>query len=47
VSADGEELVYLSKSYIPLEKIIPAEVKYPSPLRVQTITIHYAFDNNK
>jgi hypothetical protein len=41
VSADGEEIVYLSNKYIPLNKFIPQEVKYPTPLRVITINIHY------
>jgi len=45
VSADGEEIVYLSKRYIPLEQILPHEIKYPTPLRVQNIAIHFAFDD--
>jgi hypothetical protein len=43
VSPDGEEAVYLSKRYIPMEKILPTELKYPTPLRVLTINIHYSF----
>lgn len=30
-----------------MEKLIPTELKYPTPLRVLTINIHYAFEVNK
>lgn len=44
VSADGEEIVYLSKKYINLPQLIPKEVKYPTPLKVHSISIHYYFE---
>lgn len=47
ISADGQELVYLSKKYIALDDIIPHQIKYPSPLKVQNIAIHYAYDEGK
>lgn len=46
VSTDGEEIIYLSKKYIELAKIIPREVKYPTPLKIQTINIHYSYETN-
>lgn len=45
VSADGEEIVYLSKKYIELSKFIPKEIKYPTPLKVHSINIHYFYES--
>ena len=27
--------------------MIPTEIKYPTPIRVQTVTIHYAYQDNR
>jgi hypothetical protein len=44
VSADGEEVIYLTKKFIDLNKFLPKEVRFPSPLKIHTITIHYFFE---
>ena len=30
-----------------MELVIPQDIKYPTPLRIQNIVIHYAFDDGK
>lgn len=45
MSADGEEIIYLSRKYIELNKFIPKEIKSPTPLKVHSINIHYFYES--
>jgi hypothetical protein len=48
ISADREEIIYLSRKIIPLAKLIPSDIPFPTPLRIYTISLtNYFTDDQK